>query len=1314
MHPAIEAYNKRRSDRKAVAAYRARRQARLDGGPGSGNFGHGGRPGEIGGSTKGLSQTEKDSISFWKTGNNGHGYADIRAILNGREAPSVEKQRSLGNVQHAEDLKTQLNKIASEFESAVAKCPSADGEELIRITGSYNVPGLGKPELGAEFNLGKYESFSATEGDARESLIDKFGGEGQVVLRIKGTTDFKNINKMVDDTVETAGERECVNDKELRCKISGIETVNYGGEKSPFSDDMVGGVNVVMVDVEPVSNVDSRIDEAPTAWITVNGTHVPLDEEGKAIGGGKLAGKEFKEAKSTKSSPKQPQFTRPAAQDKAIKRLAKRTANLKNEQYRIVDKDGKVVLEKKGDRHSVAATVGEKREYLKDAVSLHNHPDGGTFSPDDLSDFGYGATEMIIATPEGTYTLTNLKVGEFDQYSGWHDMRTQMENEIPTDVSFTTLQKQAQENLKNCEERVKMADINEQYLKMHDNGASREELNEFYQNSGYEDLNAAYKERLAAERRRLETEPFDSFYKENASKYGFEYKFEPAERHDSLDADRAIHLYEEIKKRHEGRKAVKAYKERRKARMDEEDPDKWVTINGTHVPLDENGVAIGGGALKGMEFKEAKSQKREPKAASRPGRFPKAKSAELQSKMQKKLDEALGGDGSKDDKYDGIRDVIKNCEVGSTFRIGTREFTKMVDTDDETAFSLAMGNSDFANTTFQDAVHLLWYEYNDENDPPEFIDREAKRSDVEQRMNQLRSEGKISGSDEIAEFEKGYINKNSPNFGKPGEYVMYRTGTLGKSGMLFFAPDKAGADTYASLHDGNTSQYTIELKNPLVITGDGDVECVMKAWEALHPGQKAKSPQGKQWVTMDKQNATALNKSEYDSIIYMIGNEPHEIQVPAKRSKEIEKQATYSVRKWGRIGNNIESALYKGYFDEDPEDFVRIDSRTDGLEDGPTFEELYYEKKAKRLDDNAAIKAYKERKDQRRQKRLDAKAVDEYRKRRSERLEKHIDNGIGSATITMRDNSRMDYGVLGMRWGHHKEKEESNSSGRKGASVSEATRSRNKDLLSSSLSDQAKANMESAKKFPEGSEERRIYEMYGAVFSQPLSGRPSAEASAEMTEKFLGDISSKLEPAAVERYKKDLANEPQITSDICDIAEQLGTGMFGLDFRLKKASDSSDGSCRIADKIAEDMDAQGWSYEQAVGNLSDLVRYTQACTTDNLVDNFNATKTALEAKGYEFVKVKNTWNSHSEKNPYRGVNCAVVSPTGTTFELQFQTPESLTCKEVNHVQYEEQRNPSTQPERKLELGKVMLSRSVEMTAPQGIEGIESFDKRKKT
>jgi len=258
---------------------------------------------------------------------------------------------------------------------------------------------------------------------------------------------------------------------------------------------------------------------------------------------------------------------------------------------------------------------------------------------------------------------------------------------------------------------------------------------------------------------------------------------------------------------------------------------------------------------------------------------------------------------------------------------------------------------------------------------------------------------------------------------------------------------------------------------------------------------------------------------------------------------------------------------------------------------------------------------------------------------------------------------------------------------------------------------------EKAKEWPEGSHEREVYNMYSGILSKPQSGRPTPEQSEKLTQKMFSNISPKLKPAAVERYKKDLANEPQITSDICDIADSIGAEMFGLDYRLKKASDNGEGVCRVDEKIREnieDANKAGYelSYEDSVGMLGDLVRYTQACTADNLESNANKTLNALKEKGYEVTQVKNTWETFDEKKPYRGVNCTVVSPTGTRFELQFHTAESLVCKEVQHGWYEEARTESTPQERKDELNKRMYENALNMTAPKGIGRLKTIKEKK--
>ena len=50
---------------------------------------------------------------------------------------------------------------------------------------------------------------------------------------------------------------------------------------------------------------------------------------------------------------------------------------------------------------------------------------------------------------------------------------------------------------------------------------------------------------------------------------------------------------------------------------DSREDEEWITVNGTHIPLDESGNAVGGGKLKGKNFSGAKSQKK-PATKSKP------------------------------------------------------------------------------------------------------------------------------------------------------------------------------------------------------------------------------------------------------------------------------------------------------------------------------------------------------------------------------------------------------------------------------------------------------------------------------------------------------------------------------------------------------------------------------------------------------------------------------------------------------------------------------------------------------------------------
>lgn len=216
-------------------------------------------------------------------------------------------------------------------------------------------------------------------------------------------------------------------------------------------------------------------------------------------------------------------------QERTLKRIIRQTADLKKEQYRIIGKDGTVLLEKRGKEHEVSATVGEKRDLLPGAISIHNHPAGGTFSDDDLNEFGFGATEMVISSPEGVYRLINLRVGKKDQYAGWYNMRESARaSGIYDDVSFLTVRRAAEATPRVKALSAKLAKISEQWVTGRKNGASQKVLDNLM--AQYDKIAAEHKKVLQEETRKAEVGPAHEWYKKNAQKYGFKYVFEPRRR----------------------------------------------------------------------------------------------------------------------------------------------------------------------------------------------------------------------------------------------------------------------------------------------------------------------------------------------------------------------------------------------------------------------------------------------------------------------------------------------------------------------------------------------------------------------------------------------------------------------------------------------------------------------------------------------------------------------------------------------------------------------------------------------------------------
>lgn len=208
-----------------------------DGGPGSGNWGHAGVPGQLGGSAPGsggksssgsskrasaksYTPKEHDAVSYWKTGNEGYGYANIRSIANGGKCPDVEEEIKRDNISKAQHIQDELEKIEKEFSSAVKKAPSPDGVDLIRITGSHNTVSEGD-----EIDLRKYESFSSKPN---KSMFDNLGSEGCTLYKMKGDDLFADISGIGDQQIQ---EHECITRAATKCVVDKVEDVEMFGKK---------------------------------------------------------------------------------------------------------------------------------------------------------------------------------------------------------------------------------------------------------------------------------------------------------------------------------------------------------------------------------------------------------------------------------------------------------------------------------------------------------------------------------------------------------------------------------------------------------------------------------------------------------------------------------------------------------------------------------------------------------------------------------------------------------------------------------------------------------------------------------------------------------------------------------------------------------------------------------------------------------------------------------------------------------------------------------------------------------------------------
>jgi hypothetical protein len=134
---------------------------------------------------------------------------------------------------------------------------------------------------------------------------------------------------------------------------------------------------------------------------------------------------------------------------------------------------------------------------------------------------------------------------------------------------------------------------------------------------------------------------------------------------------------------------------------------------------------------------------------------------------------------------------------------------------------------------------------------------------------------------------------------------------------------------------------------------------------------------------------------------------------------------------------------------------------------------------------------------------------------------------------------------------------------------------------------------------------------------------------------------------------------------------EAGRHLAGLKHMLK-------GEDRLKEKVADELAAPGLSVREALGKVSDAVRYTFTYSPQRYADGICADVVRLKAEGFELIKLKNLW----AEEQYKGINSQWRRPeTGLRFEVQFHTQESLEAKELTHEAYERLRGSVTRSER---------------------------------
>ena len=157
-------------------------------------------------------------------------------------------------------------------------------------------------------------------------------------------------------------------------------------------------------------------------------------------------------------------------------------------------------------------------------------------------------------------------------------------------------------------------------------------------------------------------------------------------------------------------------------------------------------------------------------------------------------------------------------------------------------------------------------------------------------------------------------------------------------------------------------------------------------------------------------------------------------------------------------------------------------------------------------------------------------------------------------------------------------------------------------------------------------------------------------------------------------------------------------GLVGLEHMVK-------GEDRLKEKLADELFGKDKTVRDALNEVPDAVRFTLCYDHGRYAEGVLADVDRLKAQGFELIKLKNLWSD----NQYKGINSQWHRlETGSRFEMQFHTPESLEAKELTHQAYERIRGSDATPAERREAREFQRRVNALLPTPPGTDRVKDY------